>query len=529
MSKKFNLDDFIDFLEELDALNDMDEKLSAIITKIKALKGVTEAFIVDFIRNITIPDHLFFIDLNAEYLKDPQSYLTDLIPEKPGIINYTKNTNHFSSAITGTNGHLLCYPVVSKKLGLTSALFIRGMDLERILREYQVELRLCTLKIKELFDFESLEAKSEKQEDFFNLFLDKNRESHEWIAEKGHKSLINWLHLPFYICTVDGKFIFINRSFCKQLNVKSVEDLNYRDSLFLYPKQRKNELALIKKNGHIEGYDLSVRNTDGTIITIRDSAILMGAFILGFFYNITELVTLNQQLQEALGMQEFLNDRLLNSSTLLQRLQNTTIRSLAKLAEYRDGETGNHLNRINGYSSCLMREVYAQQPFEQKITERYMSDFELSAMLHDIGKVGVPDNILLKPENLSAAEYDRMKNHTIWGWAILNQADSEMGEQSYLTMAACIALSHHERYDGKGYPHGLEGEKIPLSARVESIVDVYDALTSRRPYKEAWSHDRAVNEIRLQRNRQFDPVLVDLFLNIENSIYKMRKKFSENR
>ena len=150
----------------------------------------------------------------------------------------------------------------------------------------------------------------------------------------------------------------------------------------------------------------------------------------------------------------------------------------------------------------------------------------MSVMLHDIGKVSIPDHILLKPGKLDAGEWETMKKHTIFGWEVLHKADQELGEQSFLTLAASIALSHHEKYDGTGYPHGSKGEKIPLSARISAIADVYDALTSKRPYKEAWSHERAVEEIARLAGSHFDPVLVGIFGDIHDEFARVRELFS---
>ncbi|MFW5744663.1 MAG: HD-GYP domain-containing protein, partial [Spirochaetota bacterium] len=154
-------------------------------------------------------------------------------------------------------------------------------------------------------------------------------------------------------------------------------------------------------------------------------------------------------------------------------------------------------------------------------------DIYLSGMLHDIGKVGVPDQILLKRGPLESDEWSVMQKHTTWGYTILNQADHELGEQSFLTLGSRIALHHHEWYNGEGYPHGLSREGIPLSARIGAVADVYDALTSRRPYKDAWSHDQAVHEIGRLRGKQFDPVVADIFFRLEERFREVRSRFPD--
>jgi response regulator RpfG family c-di-GMP phosphodiesterase len=203
------------------------------------------------------------------------------------------------------------------------------------------------------------------------------------------------------------------------------------------------------------------------------------------------------------------------------------MKSLAALAEYRDKETGNHLRRICEYSRILGREVHRLQPYSFNISEDYVSDMYISSMLHDIGKVGVPDTVLLKPGPLSHGEWDTMKRHTEWGYVILNHADQELGEQSFLTLSSRIALFHHEKYDGSGYPRGLAGEEIPLSARISAIADVYDALRSKRPYKEAWSHQQAADELVKNGGRHFDPSLIEIFKQVNPEFDHIKHEFED--
>ncbi|MBN2445015.1 MAG: HD domain-containing protein [Spirochaetales bacterium] len=179
--------------------------------------------------------------------------------------------------------------------------------------------------------------------------------------------------------------------------------------------------------------------------------------------------------------------------------EETTLYLLARVAEFRDAETGNHLKRIASLST-LFSKLLGQSEEEQKL-------MWYSAPLHDIGKIGIPDSILLKPGMLTEEESGKMKEHTVLGNKLLSRARSK-----YLIEGAEIALTHHEKWDGSGYPQGLAGEEIPLSGRIVSIVDVFDALTSIRPYKEKWNHERATDFIIEQRGRHFDPRLVDLFL-----------------
>ena len=205
------------------------------------------------------------------------------------------------------------------------------------------------------------------------------------------------------------------------------------------------------------------------------------------------------------------------------KTQKTTIFALSRLAEKRDNETGDHLHRMRNYC-ILLAQLLKYAGRNDSISNQFLRDIYDSSILHDIGKVGIPDHILLKPGTLTAEEFEIIKTHTVIGYDSLKEPAEELGENSFLDMAKDIILYHHERWDGKGYPQGLEGERIPLSARIVSIGDVYDALTSRRPYKEAMSHHDAV-EIMKNEKLKFDPVLLGLFLENHGDFDRIRKQF----
>ncbi len=263
------------------------------------------------------------------------------------------------------------------------------------------------------------------------------------------------------------------------------------------------------------------------LVTHYDAELTVAASKLRDIVEIARLHRSHSALTESLQAQSTMNARLVAASAELKRTQITAIRSLARLAEYRDKETGDHLQRIRRYTALLSEVVYKRQPYSFRIGGGYSEDLSVSSMLHDIGKVAVPDSVLLKPGPLDPQEWQIMKRHTFWGWEILSQADLELGAQSYLTMASAIALHHHEWYDGSGYPSGCAGEDIPLSARVEAVADVYDALTGRRPYKEPWTHEDAMAEIKRLSGRQFDPVLIDILLDIEEQFREIRADFPD--
>jgi len=188
-----------------------------------------------------------------------------------------------------------------------------------------------------------------------------------------------------------------------------------------------------------------------------------------------------------------------NAHRELQNSYLDTIQRLVLAAEFKDENTGNHIKRI-GHFSVLIAEKLG-------LSKKTIDTLRYAAPMHDIGKIGIPDAILQKPGKLSPDEFDIMKTHTLIGAKILDGSDSEI-----LQMATQIAISHHEKWNGKGYPYGLAEEDIPLAGRIVGLADFFDALTSRRPYRGPVPRDKVVDMIRKERGQHFDPHLVDLFL-----------------
>ena len=195
--------------------------------------------------------------------------------------------------------------------------------------------------------------------------------------------------------------------------------------------------------------------------------------------------------------------------------RDVTIFAMAKLAESRDPETGGHLERIRAYSRILARHMVENGSQKDDLDDKYVQTLELTSALHDIGMIGVPDSVLLKPSQLNDSEFGVMKDHTRIGGQALKAALKSTSGLEFLRMAYDIAIAHHERFDGTGYPAGLVGEDIPLSARIIAVADVYDALISKRPYKDALSHVIARGIILEGRGSHFDPYVVDAFVSCE--------------
>jgi putative two-component system response regulator len=202
--------------------------------------------------------------------------------------------------------------------------------------------------------------------------------------------------------------------------------------------------------------------------------------------------------------------------------------AMASLAETRDNETGNHLRRTQHYVRRLAEQLRARGQHVELLTDRHIDLLFKSAPLHDIGKVGIPDSILLKPGPLTAEEFEVMKTHTTLGLEAIEHAEQALGhEVPFLRFAKEIALSHQEKWDGSGYPEGLRGAAIPLSARLMAVADVYDALISRRVYKPAFTHEQAVQMIQAGRGRHFDPEITDAFLDVQEEFRAIARRFRD--
>lgn len=218
-------------------------------------------------------------------------------------------------------------------------------------------------------------------------------------------------------------------------------------------------------------------------------------------------------------------DSLQNSQDEVKTTRDVAIVSLSALAESRDNETGAHILRTQEYVRALAKHLSQFEQHKALLTDNYIELLYKSAPLHDVGKVGIPDNILLKPGKLTDDEFEVMKGHPEIGAKALSMAEEQLGSNSFLQLAKEISLTHHEKWNGEGYPNGLKGEEIPLSGRLMAIADVYDALISERVYKKAFSHEKAKSIILEGRESHFDPQLVDAFLAIEQEFVAIADKY----
>ena len=236
-------------------------------------------------------------------------------------------------------------------------------------------------------------------------------------------------------------------------------------------------------------------------------------FISRNFVPETILARVNVHL-ELQAYRRSLEDAVREKTRMVEKLQDSIVITLSDLVECRDVATSGHARRTISYVEILCRELAARGMYADLLTPETIEVFMRAAPLHDIGKVGIDDAILNKPGRLNDLEFDAMRHHTLLGARAIQRAIDQMGAPTFLDVVKELTLYHHERWDGMGYPFGLQGEEIPLCARIMAVADVYDALISERPYKPPLSQEQVVAIMAGERGRQFDPAIMDVFLSI---------------
>jgi putative two-component system response regulator len=297
-----------------------------------------------------------------------------------------------------------------------------------------------------------------------------------------------------------------------------------------FPRRRRDRLLILsvvlaQALLLVAGWAMMYRLLGQPAEAIRFS-FLLSAFIVGL------LVVIPTGLLTGLGIRRHhrvLSDVNADLEQQVQRRVSQFIQSrdalvlgLAKLADFRDNETGQHLERLCHYCELLARELGRRGHAD--IDDDYIDRLRLAASMHDIGKVGVPDRVLLKPGRLTDDEYDIIKQHPTIGADTLLAIRNRFDNDQLINMGVQVTLSHHERWDGLGYPYGLRGEDIPLAARIVSVADVYDALTVQRVYKPALPHGEATQIIESGRGTQFDPAVVDAYLAVQDQFSRSRDR-----
>lgn len=233
-----------------------------------------------------------------------------------------------------------------------------------------------------------------------------------------------------------------------------------------------------------------------------------------FLARTRNMLSIRRSQRKLLDHAEWLAAEVAQATAEIRLREREIIIRLSKAADSRDPETGAHILRMSHFAKLIAAKLGLSEADQELLLD--------AAPMHDVGKVGIPDHILLKPGRLDAAEFDIMKQHAVLGYEILNGSKSVM-----LQAAAQIALGHHEKYDGSGYPSGLVGDAIPLFARICAVADVFDALTSERPYKKAWADEPAIALLRVGSGQHFDPACVDAFLSSWDQVVEIRNRFKD--
>ena len=205
----------------------------------------------------------------------------------------------------------------------------------------------------------------------------------------------------------------------------------------------------------------------------------------------------------------------------MDNLRDAILQWAGEFVEFRDDTSGKHIEHVRRYMEILINAAKKEGSYVKELSGWNVKAVLLASALHDVGKIKIPDSILLKKGRLSPKEFEQMKRHCLYGKQLLESLGTRLSEETFLEYAKAMAYSHHEKWDGTGYPENLKGEKIPLEARMMALVDVYDAMVSVRPYKPACSHDQAIKTIKKERGTHFDPALVDLFVKFSDEINKV--------
>jgi PAS domain S-box-containing protein len=334
------------------------------------------------------------------------------------------------------------------------------------------------------------------------------------------KDIFQTLTDAIVITDSEGKIVSSNDALVK-LTGFSLKELFNKTPEALLGKTEKSLIFdqifhLTKEKGQWSG-EITNRKKDGdlwdaiiNVISIRDENGQTFAYAWQF-KDITELKKAQNQLVEYFHK--------------MTQAQDAIIFGLAKLAEYRDMETGYHLERIRSYCKFLAEKLRYHPDFKEQINDKFIENIFRTAPLHDIGKVGISDNILRKKGKLTPEEFEKVKLHTIIGYNTLSSIRKQFVDMDFMKMGLDIAYCHHEKWDGSGYPRGLQGEQIPLPARILTIADVYDALTNERVYKTAYTHERSLLIMRKMAKSAFDPRIFEVFLEYEKEIYQIRMNY----
>lgn len=338
-----------------------------------------------------------------------------------------------------------------------------------------------------------------------------------------------------YIMEQDGDVLATNTNYLQDGDYEDNESsLDAKDfEIILHSNNSEGSTRYL--NGQFV-YTRNINYTDWTYVTaisfgdlifssfLKTLPITVSVIILALIYSYRKRKKIQEQLLEE---NEALEQSVALRTEEIRLTQEATIEAVTSLTESRDDETGNHTLRTKMYAELLARSLSETYKYRDSMTPGKIRDISQSAPLHDIGKVGISDSILLKPGKLTDEEYSEMKLHTEIGANALTKASLKIGANSFLDFAIEMARSHHEKWDGTGYPLGLKGEEIPVAARIMAVADVYDALRSDRVYKKAMSHDQASKILIADSGKHFDPDVVESFIKMAYEFNEISEKYKD--
>lgn len=352
-----------------------------------------------------------------------------------------------------------------------------------------------------------------------------NKKSEEKLisGEKKYKEILENIREGYYEVDLRGNFTFFNKSLCKTLGYSPSELLGMNNRDYMDKDTAKKVFTRFNtvfiSGTSVDDFEFNITTKDGRTLHIQSSVSLLFSpdakpiGYSGIAKNITKRKLTEKKLDE--------NRKNLHSTWL------ATIMGLAKLAEHRDIDAGPHLERIGEFSKIITEELSRDKKYADLITPFYIDNIYHSAILHDIGKVGIPDAVIMKPGKLTDDEFEIIQEHAALGGDAIKEIRSRIKGESFLNLAEEIADFHHEKWNGTGYPNGLKGDRIPLSARIVALADVYDALTSEKIYKDSFSHSKAVEIIKADSGHHFDPDIVTVFIARNKDFAKICKKMPD--
>jgi len=343
-------------------------------------------------------------------------------------------------------------------------------------------------------------------------------------SEEKFSKAFNESVVPKLITSAEGVHLDVNAAFCRLTGYSRDEMVGkspFDNNVFQAPEDFQSVFSALQSNQSFEQIEVNAFDRYGSLhsLLLSGSPINVGSMrcVVISAFDITERKRMENELKNySENLETMVQDKVQEIANVLWG----TVSSLVHLAESRDDNTGGHLKRLSESCHLVAGALAKREEFNSRIDHAFISNLQQACLLHDIGKVGISDSILLKPGKLTPEEFEEMKKHTTIGAKTLEQSYPHFQKSAIIQMAIDIALSHHERWDGKGYPNGLSDDEIPLSAQIVAVCDVYDALRSVRPYKPAFSHVESLEEIRRECGTHFSSAICESFFQCADELSK---------